>query len=419
MKQMKIYPFFIKSLLLLLVFNACIKDNFVPLQDYSKDFLKNTQAIPSKARPFLEGIYELQEGNNRIGNELVGKWAGGKFCFFSGRNGIYLNLETGLNVSDSTFRMAGFWRSPFFAEQGEVQFKVEKTEGVRQVFNRQNNIILRGYFMQDSVGKQPLVLRFVRPFSDKVKTSSFAILAHRGGGRNSDNLPYAENSLNLIQHAEELGATGIEIDIQLTKDNIPLVYHDADINTRLTQKSPLTGDINHFNARFLRDFILLVDGQTIPTLTEALNTAIDSTNLRYVWLDVKGGERIFDIIVPIVNKALERAKAKNRYINIFYGIPTDDVYEQFVAYPNHKTLPSLCELSLDKAKTSKAQFFAPRWTLGILENETKDAKDNGVKIFTWTVDGASTMRIFLAKSEYEGILTNYPSLLAYQFYSQN
>jgi glycerophosphoryl diester phosphodiesterase len=412
----KLYHFFFTTLVLL---SACIKDNFIPLYDFSKSNLNNTDPIPNRLRPFFEGVYELKTGSNRIGSEFVCKWAGGKLCFFSEKSGIYMNLETGFNALDSTFRMSGFWRSPIFTEQGEVQFKVENTEGVKQFFNKQTyNIVLRGQFVNDSTGTQPFVVVFKRAFSQKVKSSSFGLLAHRAGGRNSDNLPYAENSLNLIKHAEELGATGIEIDIQLSRDRIPLVYHDADINTRLTQKSPLIGDINQFNYNFLKDFIKLVDGQSIPTLTEALHTAIDSTNLRFVWLDVKGGENIFDEIVPIVMMAEERAKAKNRDIFLFFGIPNEDVFYQFVNYSNHETLPSLCELSLEKTEAINAKFFAPRWTLGILKNEADAAHAKGIKMLTWTVDAANTMKSFITQSDYDGILTNYPSILAYQFYIQ-
>jgi glycerophosphoryl diester phosphodiesterase len=48
------------------------------------------------------------------------------------------------------------------------------------------------------------------------------IIAHRGA---SDEAP--ENSLAAFRRAVELGADGIELDIQFTADRIPVVHHDA------------------------------------------------------------------------------------------------------------------------------------------------------------------------------------------------
>jgi glycerophosphoryl diester phosphodiesterase len=47
--------------------------------------------------------------------------------------------------------------------------------------------------------------------------SDFQILAHRGGGRNSDYLGVSENSIEMIDIAERFGSTGIEIDARLQK----------------------------------------------------------------------------------------------------------------------------------------------------------------------------------------------------------
>lgn len=40
----------------------------------------------------------------------------------------------------------------------------------------------------------------------------------------------------MISKAESFGATGIEIDIKVSNDGVPFLYHDSDINLRVTQK---------------------------------------------------------------------------------------------------------------------------------------------------------------------------------------
>lgn len=410
---------FLFVIFLTLIFPSCIKDDFNPLPGYSTSNLEDTVPFDTAYGSYFEGIYEVTEGDNRFGQQFVGKWANGYLCLFGQTDGKFINLQVGYKPSDSSFRMSGFWYDPIQPQQGQVQFTMSRPDGVDSVLNHKSNgIVLRG-FLDDDAGK-PITIRYARPFSDAVMSRYFAITAHRAGGRNSDHLAYAENSLNLVKHVEQFGANGVEIDIRLTRDHIPIIYHDADINTRLTLKSPLVGDIHQFSADFLRTYIRLVDGQFIPTLDEMLTTIIDSTNLQHVWLDCKdGGEtNFFQYVLPVFQKAIAYAQSKNRNITMLFGLPTEEAYNSFIALPNHQDIPSLCELSLEKAMTAGSRVFAPRWTLGILDQETQDAHNHNMRIVTWTLDDPGGMNEVLTKSNYDGILSNYPSMLTYQRYSQ-
>jgi glycerophosphoryl diester phosphodiesterase len=401
------------------LFSACIKDEFNALPEYSTSNLDNTIPFDTVYKSSFEGIYELSEGDDRFGQQFAGKWANGYLCLFGQKDGKFINLQVGFNPDDSSFRMSGFWRDPIQSQHGQVQFTMAKPDGVDTVFDHKSNgITMRGY-LENDVGNF-ITIRYMRPFSAAVLSRYFVITAHRGGGRNSDNLPYAENSLNLVKHVEQFGATGVEIDIRLTKDKVPIIYHDPDINIRLTLKSPLVGNINQFNADFLRTYIKLVDGQFIPTLDEMLTIIIDSTTIQNVWLDCKDGgeDNFFSYVMPVFQKAVNYAQSKNRNISILLGLPSDDAYNNFITFPNHKNIPSLCELSLEQAKNAGSRVYAPRWTLGILDQETLDAHANNMRVVTWTLDDPESMTEVITRSQYDGILTNYPSLLAYQFYSQ-
>lgn len=401
------------------LFSGCIKDKFSLIPDYSMSNLAGTAPFDTAYGSYFEGIYEVIQGDDGFGSQFAGKWANGYLCLFGEKDGRFINLQVGYKAADSSFRMAGFWHDPIGPQQGEIQFTMFRPDGVDSVFDHKSDgIVMRGYLENDPA--RSITIRYKRPFSASVLTRNFAITAHRCGGRNSDNLPYAENSLNLVKHVEQFGATGVELDIRLTKDHVPIIYHDADINTRLTRKSPLVGDIHQFNADFLRAYIRLVDGQFIPTLDEMLTTIIDSTNIRNVWLDCKdGGESaFFASVLPVFQKARNYAQSKNRNISLLLGMPTDGAYDNFMAIPDHQNIPSLCELSLEKARNAGSKVFAPRWTLGILEQETTDAHAEGIRVVTWTLDDPGGMNEVITKSQYDGILTNYPSMLAYQFYSQ-
>lgn len=87
--------------------------------------------------------------------------------------------------------------------------------------------------------------------------------AHRGLFDNETEAP--ENSLNAMKKAVEAGY-GIEFDIQLTKDDVPVVFHDAS----LKRMCGVDGKIWEYTLEELRQMKLAGSGQTIPTLEEVL-----------------------------------------------------------------------------------------------------------------------------------------------------
>lgn len=87
--------------------------------------------------------------------------------------------------------------------------------------------------------------------------------AHRGLFDNAGNAP--ENSLAAFRLAVENGY-GIELDVQLSKDNIPVVFHDAG----LKRMCGVDGHVWEYTLKELRQFRLLDSDATIPTFAEAL-----------------------------------------------------------------------------------------------------------------------------------------------------
>lgn len=408
------------SIFLLLVLGCEKNDNnFNP--DYDKTFLEGTIPLPSDMRPYLIGIYSSESSTAGLGYRFVMKWNQNKLTLFSNRNGNYAVMNVGINLSDSSIKMAGYWRSPMNNEEGKLYLTITKQNGADDIISKKFTVSkLIGQNISIDGKTAEVELSFERFFSNKVLNNlKFSIIAHRAGGRNSDNIPFAENSIELVKRASEMGASGVEIDVKLTKDNIPVVYHDNDINIRLTQKGPVVGNIEDFNYEFLRRYVRLVDGQTIPTLEEMLNTIIDSTDIRFVWLDNKGGnERFFSYTLPVMYKALLKARGRNNSILILNGLPTEEIATEFSKVPNNKDRPNLCEISFARSKELNSAVYAPRWTLGTLDNEVAEAHALNMKVVCWTVDLSTVMKKYIQVGNFDGILTNYPSILAYEFYSQ-
>lgn len=106
--------------------------------------------------------------------------------------------------------------------------------------------------------------------------------AHRGLFDNRLEAP--ENSLPAFQKAVERGF-GIELDVQLTKDRIPVVFHDFTLK-RACKKE---GKVEQYTYEELQQFTLFESKEHIPTLEEVL-AVIDGrvpiiVELKIEWLD--------------------------------------------------------------------------------------------------------------------------------------
>ncbi len=252
-------------------------------------FLNQTNPLGNNSKIIMEGVYTVIEGNEYFGDIVVLKWSGENLSVFTSKNVGYMVFQAG--SLDSIIYCFGYWRYGAGNETGLINFNISSSEGADKIIavdTTNLQIIMRGEFGDGNIfPDKTFQLEYLRPFSNNVKQDDFFILAHRGGGRNSDRLQASENSVEIISLAERLGASGIEIDVRLTKDGIPILYHDSDINLRLTQKSVIWGNIEDFTFVQLRTFVRLINGEKIPSLEEALEYVLEHTELRFVWLDFK------------------------------------------------------------------------------------------------------------------------------------
>ncbi|MGI8963878.1 MAG: glycerophosphodiester phosphodiesterase family protein, partial [Thermomicrobiales bacterium] len=87
------------------------------------------------------------------------------------------------------------------------------------------------------------------------------IYAHRGASAD-----FPENTIPAFARAVELGAFGIELDVHLSRDGVPVAIHDESVD-RTTNGSGLVADLD------LADLQRLDAGEraTISTLAEVLD----------------------------------------------------------------------------------------------------------------------------------------------------
>jgi glycerophosphoryl diester phosphodiesterase len=97
--------------------------------------------------------------------------------------------------------------------------------------------------------------------------TTFEVVAHRGAGERT----FPENSLAAYRRALELGADAIELDVRLSKDGEPLIYHWVYLHERTTGVGPIFG----LTAAEIRE-VWVTDNLgnafcPVPTLSEVLS----------------------------------------------------------------------------------------------------------------------------------------------------
>ncbi|MCB2205454.1 glycerophosphodiester phosphodiesterase [bacterium] len=366
----------------------------------------------------MEGVYAVTDGEQFLGDEIVLKYGGGGLSVFTGRDATYCFLESG--AVDSTLTLAGYWRRLVNTETGVLQLTIAPEQGggmlQRGQRPRQGQVVARGQFNTSSgQSGRDITLVWQRPVHEE--STPFLILAHRAGGRNSDLLPASENSAELVRLAERFGANGVEIDVQLTSDGVPVIYHDEKLNLRLTQKSGLVGAISDYTIAQLETFVRLRNGERIPTLKRMLATILRQTDLRFVWLDSKPSVPL-SLLREIQKSYADSARIFGRDLTIVIGLPDDDKVQELLRLTDYAEADVLCELSLDLVRQTQAEFWAPRWTLGTQNAAVQEMQGEGRKVLVWTLDDAKFIEAYLRDGNFNGMLTNYPSLVAYYYYRQ-
>ncbi|MDZ4714514.1 MAG: glycerophosphodiester phosphodiesterase family protein [Cytophagales bacterium] len=396
---------------------TCTTDNDVVFPALQPPLVGITDVAEAN-KPIMDGVYTVTNGIERFGFEVVVKWTGKRLSIFSLTN--YAILQCG--YKDSVVYMRGYWRVPTSDGTGLIDMVILKVEGAREIVKGAptTSIVIRGkYGNQNGLPDINVTFRYKRPFSSKVTGQDFYIIGHRAGGRTSDRLPVSENSIPMIKHTGSLGSNGIEIDIRLTKDKVPVLYHDPDINIRLTVKGPLNGPIGNFTLNQLSAFVRLIRGEKIPTLDEALRYVVDSTNLKFVWLDMKDEDPdLVKYVLPVQIAAITRAQAAGRNVEFLMGIPSKELFDALKATPGYQLVPSLCEISPETTRELGSKAWAPRWTLGTQNSAVTSMQVEGRRVYTWTIDLPAYIRQFINEGKFNGFLSNYPSHVAYFFYIQ-
>ena len=203
----------------------------------------------------------------------------------------------------------------------------------------------------------------------------------------------AENTLASFEQALKLGCDGIELDIQLSKDNIPVVIHDKTLNRTTSKK----GEVSDFN-------FLELSNLGISSLEEIL-TFVDKEC--FVNIEIKN-PKATNPVVEIVSRFIQN---KNWKINLFHiSSFSFEVLRKAKSLNSDILIGVLTEDSIAEALKFaieiKAYSINPNFKLLNLDNVSEIKKHN-FKIFPFTVNLPEEL-IFVKNLLVDGIISDFP-----------
>jgi glycerophosphoryl diester phosphodiesterase len=143
------------------------------------------------------------------------------------------------------------------------------------------------------------------PASPSAKFFTNVLVGHRGARAKA--FPFAENSLSAAKYAIDHGCQGIEIDIMLSKDGVPIVFHDTNIMSRVCKSIPefnKEGDeigIPDLTVKQIKQYQYLKgpDEERIPTCEEFIKQVLEWDENQVLMIELKEYERSAEMAVAV------------------------------------------------------------------------------------------------------------------------
>lgn len=228
------------------------------------------------------------------------------------------------------------------------------------------------------------------------------IFAHRGASA------YApENTVEAFALAMEQGADGIELDVQMTKDDQVVVIHDETID----RVSDGTGAVRDYTLEELKKFHFSnhmenYENAVIPTLKEVLDL-IKSSNM-LLNIELKTGIYWYPNLEEKTMELVKEAGMEDRVIYSSFNHYSIKKILELNPHAECAFLYSDVILNVDKyAKNAGVCGLHPAVYHLKMAEFLKEYQESGLKVRVWTVNKKEDMEKFI-KADLEAVITNYP-----------
>jgi glycerophosphoryl diester phosphodiesterase len=380
--------------------------------------LRLTTPLTAPQLAALEGMYTLSYGSELLGGDLaIRAWRGG-ISLLSGKDAAYAPLGIGCMPSGDRVVIEGYWRYPRTGEAGLVRMDVLPVSAAKSlcagVVPAKGDIMFAGAYAHGSMHPtDAMAFTFQRdliPYHGR-----FFAFAHHGACETTDPCGAALNSVETIRLAEAVGSNGVEIDIRMTKDNVPVLFHDPMFAGETTRGRFCIGKVEEMTLPEIRALCRLPYGEAIPTLDEALRSVLDETDLEAVYLDMKVPEAVAPS-VALAKAYNAEAVAKGRKLRVAVALTKDSVTDAWNAIaPAKDDPPCVFEYDPDRAISQGCVAWTPTFTEGPRVEDVERVRAGGLGVVYWTVNSEELIRQFLEQGNPNGFISARPSLVFYEY----
>ena len=259
-----------------------------------------------------------------------------------------------------------------------------------------------------------IIFQIVKLKNTRLKRHSFDIFkpnhkifidSHRGV-----NKEFFQNTYLAFKKAIQYNIDGIELDVWLSKDNVPVIVHGGG-NGNISGYYNGTGSVKNYTIKELKKFRSVEDNQPIPLLEEVLKMCKNK-----IFLNIEIKDNRYDIVFNEIIKLLEKYNMFNQIqISSFHH----NYYNKVKNYNlNHKKKIEFGFLYINNS-TSKFNYNYPKCALNIhytdvSGNVIKKAHKNKMAVIAWfQMNANEDLKIYkkLFQLGVDGIITNVPNVL--------
>lgn len=383
-------------------------------------YLRNARRLTTAALGQFDGMYNLSTGQDLFGDDVAVRASKNTLAILSGKDASYANMQVGC-MSDGRLVAEGYWRYPRETAVGLVRLFVGPEQVATALCSGETlapdtAITLSGHSGEDNeLPKHALSLTYataLKPWKGK-----FFSIAHHGACEVTDSCGASPNSLETIRLSEQIGANGMEVDIRVTKDGVPILFHDPTMSGSYVQGVFCRGAVEDLTLLEIKANCRLQHGEIVPTVEEALEVMVNETELEVTYLDIKVPEAV-EPVYKLAQKYNAIALDKGRNFVSVVALTKDEVTEAWNSTKaKYMDVPPPCLVEYDASLVGELGCVAwgPTWTSGPQVDNVSLVRSFGARVIYWTMNDEAFISSFLQVATPDGFITSRTSLVFYLY----
>jgi len=424
---------YVLSCAVALVAAACESPTEVSIPQFPDGGLLRQGTALTRGQLYLfEGMYRVDQGSDIFGPELAVRTSKGTVSLLTDKNNGFSVLGSAC-LGDGRVVVEGYWQYPTQLEAGLVRLFVDPPELAASLCAGEAptpdiSFSLHGTYGEDNdFPTHPLSLAWTHEL--KPWRGRFFNTAHHGACEGTDHCGASPNSLETLRLAERVGSNVAEIDVRITRDSVPVLFHDPGLSSSLVRGTFCNGAVADLSAAELLGSCEYLYGEKIPTLEQALHMLVNETEYEGAYLDMK----VPGAVLPsarLVLKLNEEIKAQNdsnddpsddRKFTAAIAITTDAVRSAWhdakaqLEKEGSPIPPCLFEYDPNLVISEGCTAWGPTWTEGTQADSVQMLRDQGAITIFWTINQSDFMKDFLETGKPNGIITGRASTLFYLY----